>query len=166
MENHTDTRETRRGKCSDTSEFSYLQQQGPRRIRYEQEDKNNGAYGSRSHGGHRSDRDDTFRDGKLLDTPDRRRDRYKHYSISNLDKHYDHQRYHLYKRSDRGYFLDEFKKEKSPNFDGEMKKPQDVEECLLVMRNSFKLHDYSENMKTIVDTFNFKGKTDIWWEEV
>jgi len=28
--------------------------------------------------------------------------------------------------SDRGYFLEEFKKVKSPNFDGELNKPEDA----------------------------------------
>ena len=34
------------------------------------------------------------------------------------------------------------------------------------MRNFFKLHDHSENMKARVATFSLKGKVDIWWEDV
>ena len=34
------------------------------------------------------------------------------------------------------------------------------------MKNFFKLHDYSENLKARVTTFNFKGKEDICWEYV
>jgi len=34
------------------------------------------------------------------------------------------------------------------------------------MRNFFRLHDYSENMKGKIATFSVKGKVDIWWENV
>ena len=87
-----------------------MQRQGPFRISHGHEDKNNGAYGSRSPGIQRSNRADTMRDGRLLDTPDRRGDGYKYYSSFSLDIHYDHHRYYSYRRSDRGYFPDEFKK--------------------------------------------------------
>ena len=69
-----------------------------------------------------SDKDDKVRDGRLLDTIERRRDRHRYYSNYDLYQHYDHH-YHPYKRSDRGYFPNEFNKEKPPTFDGEMKKP-------------------------------------------
>jgi len=106
------------------------------------------------HGGHGLYRDDT---------PERRRDRHRYYSSFDLDRNYDHHCYHAYRRSDRGYFPNEFKKENPPTFDGEMKKPQDVEAWLLGMRKFSTLHDYSEN---IVPTLNIKGKAEIWWEYV
>ena len=143
-----------------------MQRQGPLQINHGQEEKTNGAYGNRSRGGHRLDKDDKVRDGKLLDTPDRRGDGYKYYSSFGLDRHHDHYRYHPYRRSDRGYFPDEFKKAKPPTFDGEMKKPWDVEAWFLGSRKFFKLHDYSENMKARVVTFSLKGKAHIWWEDV
>jgi len=87
-------------------------------------------------------------------------------SSSDLDRHHDRHFHHPYKRSDKGYFPYEFKKEKQPTFDGEMKKPQDAKTWLLGMRKFFKLHDYSKNMKARVATFNLKGKADIWWEYV
>lgn len=59
-----------------------------------------------------------------------------------------------------------FKKEKPPTFDGEMNKSQDAKAWFLGMRKLFRLHDYSENMKAIITTFNLKGKVDIWWEYV
>jgi len=62
------------------------------------------------------------RDGRLLDTPDRRRDKHKYHSIFCSDRHDDRYYYHLYRRSDKGYFPYEFKKENPPTFDGEMKK--------------------------------------------
>ena len=61
---------------------------------------------------------------------------------------------------------DEFKKAKPVTFDGEMKKSQDVEAWLLGMKKFFILHEYSENMKARIITFNLKGKVDIWWEDV
>ena len=48
-----------------------LQRQGPPWINHGKEERTNGAYGSRSHGGHMSDIDNMVRDGILLDTPDR-----------------------------------------------------------------------------------------------
>ena len=89
-----------------------------------------------------------------------------YYSSFGSDKNYDHHHSHPYRRSDKGYLLDDFKKEKPPTFDGEMKKSEDAEAWLLGMRNFFKLHDYSENMKAMIATFNLKGKADIWWEDV
>ena len=68
-----------------------------------------------------------MRDGRLLDTQDRRADEYKYYSSSGSDMHHDRHCYHPYRSSDRGYFLDEFKKSKPPTFNGDVKKPEDVE---------------------------------------
>ena len=121
----------------------------------------NGAYGSRSHGGHGLDRYDTIRYGMLLDAPNRRDDGHRYYSSSRLDRHHDHHRYHPYQRSDRGYLSNEFKKEKPPTFDGEMKKSHDAKAWLLCMRMFFRLHEYSENMKAKIATFSLKGKVDI-----
>lgn len=67
--------------------LSDLQRQGSCRINYQQDEKANGAYGSRLHGGHMSDRDDTVRDGRLLDTLERIRDRHMYYASSDSDRH-------------------------------------------------------------------------------
>ena len=139
-----------------------LQRQGPLRISHRQDDKNNGAYGSRSPGRHMSDKSDTVRDGMLLDTPNRRGDGYRYYSSYGSDKHHDRYCYHHYRRNGRGYFPDEFKKVKIPTFDGEMKKSQDAKAWFLGMNTFFRLHDYSENMKAKIVTFSLKGKTNIW----
>jgi len=69
-------------------------------------------------------------------------------------------------RSDKGYFLDDFKKEKPPTFNGEMDKSQDVEAWFLGMNKLFILQNYSENMKVKIATFSLKGKSYIWWEDV
>jgi len=78
-----------------------------------------------------------MRDGRLLDTPDRRGNEYKYYSSSSFDIHHDRYRYHPYRRSYRGYLLDEFKKTKPPNFDGYVNKPKDEEAWILGMNKLF-----------------------------
>lgn len=32
------------------------------------------------------------------------------------------------------------------------------------MKNFFKIHSYSENIKVKAATFSLKGKANIWWE--
>ncbi len=64
------------------------------RINHWHEETNNGAYGSRSYGGHRSDREETIRDCRLLDILDRRDDGHRFSSTSSSDKHYDYHYYH------------------------------------------------------------------------
>lgn len=51
-----------------------------------------------------------MRDGRLLDSSDRRGDGYMYHSSSGSDRNHDHHDYHPYRRRDRGYFLDEIKK--------------------------------------------------------
>jgi len=58
----------------------------------------------------------------LSDTLDKRRGRHRYDSGFDLDKHYDCHRYHPYRRSDKGYFPEDFKKENPPTFDGEVNK--------------------------------------------
>ena len=99
-----------------------MQRQGPLHIIHGHEEKTNGAYGSRSPGRHRLDRSNLVRYGRLLDTPNRRGDEYRFYASFGSDRHHDRQLYLPYKRNDRGYLPDEFKKEKPPNFDGEVKR--------------------------------------------
>ena len=109
---------------------------------------------------------DTVRDSRLLDTPNRRGGKDRYYSSFGSHKHDDRHRYHPYRRSDMGYLPDDFKKLKPPTFDREMKKSQDAKAWMLGMRKFFKLHDYSENMKGKIATFSLKSKVDIWWEDV
>lgn len=66
-------------------------------------------------------------------------------------------------RSDRGYFLDEFKKARLCNFGGDLKKPKDAYAWILGMNKFFEFHEYTYNMKAIIDIFGLKGKADIWW---
>ena len=100
------------------------------------------------------------RDVRLLNTPYRRGIGNKYYSSYGSDRDHDCHHYHPYKRIDRGYFWNEFKKTKTPTFDGELNKLEYVEAWLLGM-NFFELHDYIENMKAIIVISNFKGKENI-----
>lgn len=65
----------------------------------------NGAYGSRSHGGHKSDRDVRF-----FDAPDRRGSGHGLYSSYGSNRYHGYHLYHPYRRSDKGYLSDELKK--------------------------------------------------------
>ena len=128
--------------------------------------KINGAYDNRSHGGNISNRDDTIRDGRLLDTLYRSGDGYKYYYSFGLDRHHDSNCYHPYRRSDRGYFPNDFKKEKPPSFDGDVKKLKDAAAWIPGMNKFFELHNYIDNMKVRVAIFSLRGNADIWWEDV
>jgi len=66
--------------------------------------------------------DDTIRGGRSLDTPNRRDKTHGLYSSCGSERHHHHHHYHLYMRSEKGYWLEDFKKVKPPTFDGEMKK--------------------------------------------
>jgi len=81
--------------------------------------------------------------GKLFDTLDRRGDGHKFYSSFGCDKHYDRHCYHPYRRSDKGYLPDEFKKAKPPTFDGDLKQSEHVEAWLFGMHKFFELHYYT-----------------------
>jgi len=77
------------------------------------------------------DRDDTVKSGKLLDTPNNRTSMNGFYSSSSSTRHHHHHHRH-HRKSE--YFPKEFKKSKPRTFDGEMKKIEDAEACLLGMR--------------------------------
>ena len=102
-------------------------------IIYGHEDRIKGAYNRISCSGHKSDIDDTIKDDRFLDTPDKGGDGHKYYSSSGFHRCHGHHHYHPYRRSDMGYFLDDFKKSNQPTFDGEMKTSQDAESWLLGM---------------------------------
>jgi len=61
-----------------------------------------------------------------LDTLDKKGDGHRYYSSSGSHRNYDHHRYHPYRRSDRGYFPEEFKKAKPSTCDGDLKKSEDA----------------------------------------
>jgi len=93
------------------------------------------------------------RDGGLLDTPDRRGDEYRYYSSFGSGRNHDSHDYHPYRRSDMGYFLDEFKKEKPPTFDGDVNNMEDPKAWIIGMKKLFELHEYIDNMKAMISIF-------------
>jgi hypothetical protein len=70
------------------------------------------------------------------------------------------------KKSSKGCKFKEFRKSKPPSFDDEINKGEEAEAWVLGLKNYFRVHDFSENMKARVATFNFNGKTSIWWEDL
>eukprot|EP00253_Pinus_taeda_P005050 PITA_05050 len=72
----------------------------------------------------------------------------------------------LSQRNDKGYLPDEFKKAKTPTFDGDVKKSEDAEAWILGMNKFFEMHEYIDNMKARIRIFSLKGKAGIWWEDV
>jgi hypothetical protein len=61
---------------------------------------------------------------------------------------------------------EEFKKSKPPTFEGEIKKGKEAKVWLLGLKNYFKVHDYSKNLKARIAIFNLNGKASIWWEDL
>jgi len=70
---------------------------------------------------------------------------------------------HKRKNPFRENLCGEFRKEKTPTFDDEVKFRQDVEAWLLGMRNYLQVHDYSRNMKVKVAILNLNGGASICW---
>lgn len=77
-----------------------------------------------------------------------------------LTHHHTHHHHHL-KSEEKENMPEELEKENSPTFDGDVKKDEDVEAWLLVMNNFFRIHYYSDNMKSIIASYILKGKDDI-----
>lgn len=90
---------------------------------------------------------------------------YGHHSSSSSRMHYHHRHcHHPYRMSE--YLPEELKKFKPPTFDGEMKKSEYAKAWLLGMNKFFRLHNYSESMKSKISTLSLKGKANIWLEDV
>jgi len=85
-----------------------------------------------------------MRGGNLLNTPKRRENNYEQSSSDATKIH------HMQRISEKGFTLEEYKKKKSPTFDGENNKAKEAEAWLLGMKKYFKVHDYYENMKAKV----------------
>jgi hypothetical protein len=66
--------------------------------------------------------------------------------------------------------VDELKGEmnniKPSTFDGEHKKDEYVETCLLGMRKYFQLQKYSSHAEGIISIYQLKGKASIWWDQM
>jgi hypothetical protein len=70
------------------------------------------------------------------------------------------------RKHSKSHNLEEFKKAKPPSFDGEIKKGEEAKAWLLGLKKYFRVHDFSENLKARVATFNLNGKASIWWEDL
>jgi hypothetical protein len=66
----------------------------------------------------------------------------------------------------RRHNFEEFRKAKPPSFDGEINKGEEAEAWLLGLKNYFRVHDFSENLKARISTFNLNEKVSIWWEDL
>jgi hypothetical protein len=51
------------------------------------------------------------------------------------------------KKTSKGHKFEEFKKAKTPSFDGDIKKGEEAEAWLLGFNKYFRVHDFSENLK-------------------
>lgn len=111
------------------------------------------------------DRDEIVKYGRFLDTPNKRGSGYKFYSSYGSDRYHGHNCYHIYRRSERGYFPNEFNKVKPPTFNGELKNMDNANSWFLGMKKFFDLHDYTENMKARIAILSLKWKANIWWED-
>jgi hypothetical protein len=69
-------------------------------------------------------------------------------------------------KTSKSHKFEEFRKAKPPSFDGEIKKGEEDEAWLLGLKKYFRVHDFSENLKARVATFNLNGKASIWWEDL
>ena len=65
------------------------------------------------------------------------------------------------RRHHRDRSRDEFKKDKPPTFDGEVKIGQEAESWILGIKKYFQVHDYLGNMKARVSIFNLNGRASI-----
>lgn len=75
--------------------------------------------------GYRMDIDDTIKSAISLDTLEMGASINRFYSSSCFTRHHCHHLQHLYRKRERGYFQEEFRKAKPPTFDGEMTKSED-----------------------------------------
>jgi hypothetical protein len=73
------------------------------------------------------------------------------------------------RKQNKKYGVDEHQGEmnkiKPPTFDGEHKKDEDVETCLVNMIKYFQLHNYSSHAEGRIFIYQLKEKTSMWWDQ-
>ena len=76
--------------------------------------------------------------------------------------------YHSRKRKFKPYeeILGEFKKIKSPTFNGEIDKGEEAESWLSGMKKYFQIYNYSNQIKARMTIYSLTGKEDIWWQDL
>jgi hypothetical protein len=70
------------------------------------------------------------------------------------------------KRSGVDELQGEMNKIKTPTFDSENKKDEDVETWLLGMRKYFQFHNYSSRAEGRISIYQLKGKASMWWDKL
>jgi hypothetical protein len=60
----------------------------------------------------------------------------------------------------------ELRKLKTPSFNGEREREDDVEACLLGLWRYFQLHKYSSNLEAETSTYHLHGKDAMWWDQL
>ena len=60
----------------------------------------------------------------------------------------------------------EFRKIKSPTYEGEVNTWEKVEEGILGMSKYFRVHNYSSEMKAHLAIYNLNGKACRWWRDL
>jgi hypothetical protein len=72
---------------------------------------------------------------------------------------------HQRKRYELDSLQGEIRKLKTPTFDGENKRGNDVETWLLGIKKYFQLHSYSSNLEAKVAIYHLHGKASMWWNQ-
>jgi hypothetical protein len=67
--------------------------------------------------------------------------------LSNSETSSHSQRKRKKRKHSKGGDPEEFKKSKPPTFDGEIKKGEEAEAWILILKKYFRVHNYSENLK-------------------
>jgi hypothetical protein len=60
----------------------------------------------------------------------------------------------------------ELRKLKTPSFDGEREREDDIEAWFLGIKRYFQLHNYSSNLEARIATYHLHGKYVIWWDQL
>jgi DNA-binding SARP family transcriptional activator len=73
---------------------------------------------------------------------------------------------HQRTRHELDNFQGELSKLKSPSFDGEIGREDDVDAWFLGLRRYFQLHKYSSNLEAKISTYQLHGKVAMWWDQL
>jgi hypothetical protein len=73
---------------------------------------------------------------------------------------------HQIRKQEIDSFQGEIRKLKTPSFNGEREREDDVEAWLLGLKRYFQLHNYSSNLEARISTYHLHGKDAIWWDQL
>jgi hypothetical protein len=60
----------------------------------------------------------------------------------------------------------DLRKIKTPSFDVEREREDDVEAWFLGLKRYFQFHNYSSNLEAIIPTYHLHGKATMWWDQL